>query len=323
MLSENGSLSSVLPEKGLRFALGTIPLGSTVGQEETGRILDHFIDAGGCVLDTANNYPFWLPGYTGDESETAIGSWLASRGTRDKVIISTKVGARPRVPGDRTLDAVEGLSAAAIKAGAEDSLRRLRTDRIDVYWSHYEDRSVPLEETLGAFQELVTAGIVRMVGASNLPTWRLERARGTAAAHGLTRYTQVQLRHTYVSPRPGAPLAEGGHTLAGEEMRQYVREHDDLTLWAYNSLMSGAYTRRDRPIQPIYDHPGTTARLAVLRQVAADLGATANQVVMAWMIADGVIPIIGVSTLEQLEEAIGSAEITLDEQALARLNAPY
>jgi len=323
MISANDFSPSLLPDDGLRFALGTIHLGSAVGQEDTRRILDRFVDAGGTALDTANNYPFWVAGCTGDESESAIGSWMASRGSRDRVLISTKVGGRPRTPGDRTLDTVEGLSAEAVRTGVEGSLRRLGTDRIDVYWTHLEDRSVPLEETLGALHDLVRAGTVRVIGASNLPTWRLERARGTATARGLTPYTQVQLRHTYLSPRPGAPLAEAGHTLAGEEMRQYVREHDDLTLWAYNPLMYGAYTREDRQIQPIYDHPGTTERLAVLHEVARELGATVNQVVLAWMATDGVVPIVGVSTPEQLEEAIGSAEVVLDEETTARLNAPY
>ncbi|GAA1770406.1 aldo/keto reductase [Luedemannella helvata] len=304
----------------MRIALGTIPLGSAVSQRDSFAILDRFVDAGGTLLDTANNYPFWVEGCTGDESEATIGAWLAARGSavRDRVFVGTKVGARPVVPGDRTLDNTEGLSAAAINAGIEGSLRRLRTDRVDLYWAHVEDRSVPLEETLGAFHGLVSAGKVRELGASNLPTWRLERARARAA----TPYTHVQLRHTYLRPRPGVALPEGGHTLASEELLGYVREEPDLTLWAYNTLMFGAYTRADRPIQEIFDHPGTTARLAVLREVAGELGVTVNQVVLAWLLADNVVPIVGVSTMDQLEEAIGAADVKLDASVLARLDAP-
>src|SRR5438132_2758681 len=118
----------------MRLAIGTIPFGTTVGRDEAFALLDRFVDAGGTMIDTSNNYPFWSPGRTGDESETAIGAWLASRRVRDRVVISTKVGARPRTPGDTTMNDLEGLSAPVIRAGVEGSLRRLGTDRIDMYW---------------------------------------------------------------------------------------------------------------------------------------------------------------------------------------------
>jgi aryl-alcohol dehydrogenase-like predicted oxidoreductase len=308
----------------MRIALGTIPFGTAVDQRETDAILDRFVDAGGSMLDTADNYPFWVEGCTGDESETAIGAWLAARGsgTRDRVVIGTKVGARPTVPGDRTLDHTEGLAADAVRAAMEGSLRRLRTDHVDLYWAHIEDRTVGIGETVAAFDRLVRDGKTREVGASNLPAWRLERARGLARENGWTPYTHVQLRHTYLRPRPGVTLAENGHTLASDEMLGYVRDEPDLTLWAYNTLMFGAYTRPDRRIAEVYDHPGTTARLAVLREVAAELGVTANQVVLAWLLADGVVPIVGVSSVAQLDEALGAANLKLDPQLLDRLNAP-
>ncbi|MEV0164825.1 aryl-alcohol dehydrogenase-like predicted oxidoreductase [Nonomuraea fuscirosea] len=306
----------------MNIALGTIPFGTTVGTRETFAILDRFLDAGGTMIDTANNYPFWVEGRSGDESEEAIGAWLAARGVRDRVFVSTKVGARPTVPGDLTLDSAEGLSAATVAQGVEGSLRRLRTDYIDVYWSHIEDRSVPLEETLGAFDQLAKAGKVRAVGASNMAAWRLERARNVSAAHGWTPYTYIQLRHTYLRPRPGTRPAEAGHRLVSDDLLDYLAAEPDLTLWAYNTLMFGAYTRPDRPIAEIYDHPGTARRLAVLHEVAGELGATANQVVLAWLMADGIVPIVGVSTMEQLEEAIGAADLKLDADLRARLDDP-
>jgi aryl-alcohol dehydrogenase-like predicted oxidoreductase len=175
----------------LGFALGTIPFGATVPADETFRLLDRFVEAGGRMLDTANNYPFWYEGCTGDESEATIGAWLAARGTRDRVVIGTKVGARPSVAGDRTMGSAEGLAAPTIRAAVEGSLRRLGTDRVDVYWAHIEDRSVPVEETVEAFGELVKAGKVVELGASNLPAWRLERARATARALGVAAYTHL------------------------------------------------------------------------------------------------------------------------------------
>ncbi|MEU5862403.1 aldo/keto reductase [Nonomuraea sp. NPDC047529] len=298
-----------------------MPFGTGVGLRETFAILDRFQDAGGTMLDTANNYPFWDEGRTGDESEEAVGAWLAARGNRDRIFIGTKGGARPTVPGDRTLGSAEGLSAAAVTRAAEGSLRRLRTDHIDLYWSHIEDRSVPLSETLGALNTLAEQGKVRALGASNIAAWRLERARNVSGARGWLPYGHVQLRHTYLRPRPFTRLPEGGHTLASDETLDYVAAEPDVTLWAYNTLMSGAYTRADRPMPEIYDHPGTARRLAVLREVAGELGATPNQVVLAWLMADGHVPVVGVSTTAQLDEVVGAADVKLDAELHARLGA--
>ncbi|MER6506831.1 aldo/keto reductase [Nonomuraea sp. NPDC001636] len=305
----------------MNIALGTIPFGTGVGLRETFAILDRFQDAGGTMLDTANNYPFWNEGCTGDESEEAIGAWLAARGNRDRIFIGTKGGARPTVPGDRTLDSAEGLSAAAVARATEGSLRRLRTDYVDLYWSHIEDRSVPLDETLGALNTLAEQGKVRALGASNIAAWRLERARNLSGAHGWLPYGHLQLRHTYLRPRPFTRLPEGGHTLASDDALDYVAAEPDVTLWAYNTLMAGAYTRADRPMPEIYDHPGTARRLAVLREVAGELGATPNQVVLAWLMADGHVPVVGVSTTAQLDEVVGAADVKLDAELRARLDA--
>jgi aryl-alcohol dehydrogenase-like predicted oxidoreductase len=305
----------------MRLAIGTIPFGTTVGEKETFALLDRFVEAGGAMIDTSNNYPFWMPGCTGYESETVIGAWLASRRLRDQVVISTKVGARPRTPGATTLDDIEGLSAPVIRAGIEGSLRRLGTDRIDVYWAHIDDRAVPLAETVAAFDQLVRAGHVLAVGASNMPVWRVERARALAMVGGHTPYTALQLRHTYVRPRPGIRPSSRQEYVTDETL-DYLREQPDLTLWAYSTLLSGAYTRPDRKINTEYQHPGTDARLAVLAQVAAERGVTANQVVLAWLLSDGIVPIVGVSTPDQLDQAIEATRLTLYDDVLARLHAP-
>ncbi|TLP52833.1 aldo/keto reductase [Microbispora triticiradicis] len=302
----------------MRIALGTIPFGTAVDEETSFAILDRFVEGGGTILDTANNYPFWLDGATGDESEATIGRWLASRRDRDAVVISTKCGARPSVPGARTLDAAEGLSAGVVRAAIEGSLRRLGTDHVDVYWAHIDDRTTPLEETVAAFDEVVRAGKAREIGASNHATWRLERARALAAARGGTRYGHVQLRHSYLRPRPGVRLPEGGHTLVTKELLDYVRSEGDLKLWVYSSLLAGAYTAK--PLPEHYDHPGTTRRLAVLDEVAGEIGATRNQVVLAWLRAQDILPIVGVSSVAQLEEVM--ADVKLDDDLLSRLDAP-
>ncbi|MEU7882614.1 aldo/keto reductase [Microbispora bryophytorum] len=302
----------------MRIALGTIPFGTTVDETPSFAILDRFAEGGGTILDTANNYPFWIEGATGDESEATVGRWLASRRNRDQMVISTKCGARPSVPGARTLDAAEGLSADVVRAAIEGSLRRLGTDHVDVYWAHIDDRSTPLEETVAVFDELVLAGKAKEVGASNHAVWRLERARSLAAARGGARYGHVQLRHSYLRPRPGVRLPEGGHTLVTEELLDYVRSEGDLTLWVYTSLLAGAYA--GKPLPEHYDHPGTTRRLTVLDEVAGELGATRNQVVLAWLRAQDILPIVGVSSVAQLEELL--VDVDLDDEQIARLDAP-
>ncbi len=190
------------------IAIGAIPFGSTVSEERSFEILDRFVELGGTFIDTSNNYSYWLG--DSDSSERTLGRWLAARpGLRDRLVLATKVGARPRVPGAGLEDA-EGLSAPVIRAAVEDSLRRLGTDRIDVYYSHIEDRTVPLAETVGAFGELAAEGLVGLVGVSNHPTWRIEQARQIARAQGVEPYTCIQLRYSYLQPRSDVPFSRAG-----------------------------------------------------------------------------------------------------------------
>ncbi|MEU8564857.1 aldo/keto reductase [Streptomyces cyaneofuscatus] len=305
------------------LSLGTLPFGTTVDEETSFAILDRFVEAGGTLLDTANNYAFWAPGGTGDESEATIGRWLAARGPalRDQVLISTKTGARPTVPGTG-LETAEGLSGPVIRKAAEDSLRRLGTDRIDVYWAHIEDRTVPLEETVEAFDALVRAGKADVLGCSNHATWLTERARATARAAGMTPYTCVQQRYSYLQPRFDLGLPETTHVHVTQELLDYVRGEADMTLMAYSSLISGAYTRPDKPLPEAYDHPGSVRRLAVLGEMADELGASVNQVVLAWLMAGDrpVIPIVGASSVEQLEEILGAVELELPGELKERLD---
>ncbi|WP_436994997.1 aldo/keto reductase [Streptomyces sp. enrichment culture] len=286
-------------------------------------LLDRFVERGGRWIDTANCYSFWMdPSGVGGQSETVIGRWLAARpGARDRVLISTKVRQQPTVPG-KWPESAEGLSAPAVRSAVRESLRRLGTEWIDLYWAHAEDRDVPLEETVGAFGEVVSEGLARRLGASNHTAWRVERGRAIARAAGVAGWTALQLRHSYVQPRPGVVLPESGHRLATAESLDYARSEPDVDLWAYSSLLWGSYTRPDRPLPEHYDHPGTTRRLAVLGEVAAETGATANQVVLAWLTGGdpAVVPIVGVSRTEQLDEAFDAMELRLDEGQRRRLD---
>jgi aryl-alcohol dehydrogenase-like predicted oxidoreductase len=302
------------------LVLGTMFFGTRVDEATSMALLDRFVERGGVWIDTANCYSFWAdPSGVGGQSETVIGRWLARNpGVRDRVRISTKVRHQPMVPG-KWPESAEGLSASAIRDGVHRSLDRLATDRIDLYWAHAEDRTVPLKETVATFGELVSTGVVDRLGASNHAIWRVERARRIAADLGVAGFTALQLRHSYVQPRPGAELPDAGHQLASPEALDYVRS-EELLFWAYTSLLNGALTRSDRPLPEAYDHPGTTRRLAILGDVADELGVTRNQVVLAWLRGGNppIAPIVGVSTLAQLDEALD--EVTLSDEQLRRLD---
>lgn len=299
------------------LCLGAMWLGTKVDEPTSFAVLDRFTERGGTLIDTADNYAHWLDGGKGGESETVIGRWLAARGARDRVVLSTKVGGQPVEPDG----AIEGLSGQAIRAALDASLRRLGTDHLDVYWAHIEDRSVPLDETVDAFAEAVESGKVGVLGASNHATWQVERARTLGRAADRPAYACLQLRYSYLQPRVWPRLPHLGHLHATEETLDYLRCQPDLTLWAYNSLLAGGYTRPDKPIQPAYDHPGTAKRLAALDQVAEEIGATRNQVVLAWLLANPqVIPLIGVSTVAQLDELLDAADLVLTDVQLAALD---
>jgi aryl-alcohol dehydrogenase-like predicted oxidoreductase len=294
--------------------------GTTVGEERAFAVLDRFLDAGGTFIDTANTYSFWVPGGTGVESEELLGRWLASRGVRDRVVLATKVGALPDPPGASWPEHAEGLSHAVVRTQAEASLRRLGTDHLDVYYAHIEDRRTPLHDTVSAFASLVTDGLVRVSGCSNHAAWRVAQAREIARARGLPGFTCVQQRHTYLRPRPGADFGANPHI--SDEMLDYARSEPDLTVLGYSVLLSGAYTRSDRPLPEQYDHEDSRRRLAVLAEVARELGATPNQVVLAWLLGGDppVLPVLGVSSVEQLDECLGALDVVLDDEQRRRLD---
>jgi aryl-alcohol dehydrogenase-like predicted oxidoreductase len=191
-------------------------------------------------------------------------------------------------------------------------------ERLDLYYAHIDDRSTPLEETVDALAELAEAGTVGLLGASNHATWRIERARAIARAGGRPAYSCVQQEHSYLLAQP----EPGQLNLVTEELIDYATS-EDLTLLAYSPLLKGVYARPGQAPPPAYDHPGNRVRLAVLREVAAELGATPTQVALAWLM-DGrppMIPVVGASTVAQLEEQLGALDLQLDDDVGRRLDA--
>ncbi|MFV0137995.1 aldo/keto reductase [Streptomyces sp. HMX87] len=301
-----------------QIVLGTMDFGTRIDPARAFAILDSFVAGGGVWLDTANCYSFWTdPSGIGGASERVIGEWLRARpGARDTVRIATKVRHNPLVPHSWP-ESAEGLSARAVQAGVEASLRRLGVDHVDLLWAHAEDRTVPLEETVGAFGKLVTEGVALRVGAANHAAWRVERARSLAREQGVEPWTALQLRHSLIQPRPLTPLAESGHRLLTAEDLDLARS-DHLTVWSYSSLMWGSYVRADKPLPETYDHPGTARVLAALDDIANELSSTRNQVVLAWLMRQGIAPIVGASRVEQIEEALAARRVRPSDEHLAR-----
>jgi aryl-alcohol dehydrogenase-like predicted oxidoreductase len=304
------------------LCLGALPFGTTVDEETAFEILDRFVEAGGTFIDTSDNYACWVDGATGDESELVLGRWLAARGIRDQVTLATKVGARPSpARGDTWPANGEGLAAGTVRAAIEASLRRLGTDHVDLYYAHITDPATPLEETVAAFSGLVADGRARMVGCSNHPAALLRQARDIAVGQGGAPYRVIQQRQTYLRPRPGADFGVQEHV--EDDLLDYVREQPDLSLLGYSTLIRGSYTRPDRPLPEEYDRPAAGRGLAVLRKVAAELGATPNQVVLSWLLHGDppVMPILGVSSAGQLQECLRAVDLRLDDELRGWLDA--
>ncbi len=298
-------------EKVSALCLGAMYLGTRNDAASSFALLDQYVEAGGSFIDTANIYAHWVPGFQGGESETVLGQWMRERGNRQNLFIASKVGFN--YPG-----VGRGLSARQILTECDRSLQRMGIETFDLYYAHVDDHQTPLEETLEAFDRLVQTGKVRYIGASNFLAWRLEKARWTSRTNGWAEYCCIQQRYSYLRGKRGSsfdPQLE-----ASDELVQYCRA-ERVTLLAYSALLGGTYTRPERDPGEQYHGPDSEARLAELRAVAAETGATANQVVLAWMLAQGVLPLIAGSTHEQLAENIGALEVRLSDGQVARLNA--
>jgi aryl-alcohol dehydrogenase-like predicted oxidoreductase len=296
------------------LAFGGNVFGWTTDESTSFKLLDAFVASGLNLIDTADVYSRWIPGHRGGESETIIGNWLKSRGKRAQVIIATKVGVE-MAPGE------QGLSKAYILRAVERSLQRLQTEYIDLYQSHRDDESTPLEETLEAFGELIKQGKVRAIGASNYSAARLAAALRASAAGGYPRYESLQPHYNlYERTDFEGALAD-----------LCRREH--LGVISYFSLASGFLTGKYRSQKDLEGRPRAYRTkemlnprglriLAALDEVAESLRATPAQVALAWLVARGVTaPIASATSLEQLEELIGSTRLTLSREALDSLDA--
>lgn len=303
-----------------QIVLGTMDHGTRVERHTAFRLLDRFVEAGGRWLDTANCYSFWNdPSGLGGASERVLGAWLrANPGVRSTIGVATKIRQAP-LAAHSWPESAEGLSADAIRAGLDGSLDRLGIDHVDLLWAHAEDRSVDFSETVAGFGEAVAGGRALRIGAANHASWRVQQARDLARKQGVAQWSALQLRHSLVQPRPGTSVPEAGHKLLAPDDLDFAQS-EGLGLWCYTPLMMGGYTRDDRPFSSGYAHPGTERVLEVLDETSREVGATPNQVVLAWLLSQGISPIVGASRVEQIDEAMGALSLALSDQHLRRFS---
>jgi aryl-alcohol dehydrogenase-like predicted oxidoreductase len=300
--------------------------GTRITERESVAVLDRFVELGGRWIDTSDNYYFAqdASGH-GGASESVIGRWLrANPGA--PVLLSTKVGAEPVGP-DGWPDELEGLAPDVVRAALTRSLERLGLDRVDLYWAHIEDGSVPFPEVVGTFGNLVTEGRIGAWGLSNHPSWRLAEAVVRADAVESSRPRGYQQRYSYLQPLPGAPVdaqpVERG--MLEPEGVDLLRREPELTGWVYTSLLRGAYDRGDRPFSPEYRHSGNDRRLEALGAVAQGRGLTRGQVVLAWLAGGepSLVPILGGSRVDQLEQAWIGARTELGPEERILLDSAH
>ena len=295
------------------WAFGGNVLGWTADQDTSFKLLDAFVGEGFNLIDTADVYSAWVPGHKGGESERVLGAWLGARpGAREKVLIATKLGMLP--PNN-------GLSASQIETAVEASLRRLGTDRIDLYQSHKDDLATPLEETLTAYDRLVKAGKVRSIGASNYDAARLAEALKVSADKGVARYDTLQPAYNLMDRAIEAEIAP-------------LCQREQVGIITYYSLASGFLSGKYRSEADLgksprgggikkYLNDKGFAVLKALDEVAEARSATPAQVAAAWVMAKpGITAAIASATsLDQMKDLTAAARLTLSGADLDKLDA--
>ena len=296
------------------LAFGGNVFGWTASEATSFSLLDAFVDAGFNLVDTADVYSRWVPGHSGGESETIIGKWLKHSGKRNRIVLATKVG---KEMGSGQI----GLSGAYIRSAVEASLRRLQTDCIDLYQSHDDDSGTPLEEALAAYAELIRAGKVRSIGASNFSAARLQEALATSGRLGLPRYECLQPLYNLCDRAPYEDELEPLCRREGLGVINFFGLARGFLSGKYRSEADLSKSPRGAGIQGYLNQRGFRI-LAALDSVAAENNATPAQVALAWQMARPGLtaPIASATSVRQFEELAGAAALTLSLDAMRRLN---
>ena len=299
------------------LCMGTMQFGWSVNESDTHKILSATLDAGINFIDTADVYSKWVVGNPGGVSETFIGNWMKqNKIPRDQIVLATKVrGEMGKGPND------QGLSRVHIVNAVEASLRRLQTDYIDLYQSHWTDDDTPVEETLRAFDDLLKQGKVRYAGASNYAAWELIQALWTSDKNNLMRYDSIQPHYNLL------------HRDEFERELRAVCVSYGIAVIPYSPLAGGFLTGKYRKNTPLPESKRAEGRkremtdknfvlIDEMEVIALRHEATISQIALAWMLADPIItsPIIGATSIEQLEENLGSLKVKLGEDEISSLN---
>ncbi|WP_420176072.1 aldo/keto reductase [Luteococcus sp. OSA5] len=291
--------------------LGGNVFGWTADREQSFEVLDAFVAAGGNFIDTADGYSHWVPGNHGGESETILGEWLAARGRREHLVLATKVSTHPQR---------KGLARQNILGAADDSLGRLRTDHIDLYYAHFDEEGRPIEEIAGAFDELVRSGRVGAVGVSNFSAERIRAWLDHAESEGLARPVALQPHYNLVERRRFE-----------QEYLPLAREHG-LAVCSYYSLASGFLTGKYRTTEDLtgatrgasaanYLNEQGLGVVDALVEVAEEHGCEPTTVALAWLLAKTVTaPIASARTPRQLEALMALDRVQLSDEQVARLD---
>jgi aryl-alcohol dehydrogenase-like predicted oxidoreductase len=296
------------------LALGGNVFGWTADESTSFAVLDAFVAAGFNLIDTADMYSVWVPGHQGGESETIIGNWLARSGRRSQVVIATKVGME-LTPSDK------GLSKPYILRAVERSLQRLKTDYIDLYQSHLDDASIPLAETLSAYDQLIKQGKVRAIGASNYTGSRLAEALHTSREKGYPGYECLQPHYNLCERQPFEKDLEPVCREAGLAVIPYFSLAAGFLTGKYRSEQDLSKSPRGKGLKKYLNERGFRI-LAALDQVASRLGSTPGKVALAWLMSRPSVtaPIASATSLAQLGELIDATKLQLDREAVVLLD---
>lgn len=294
--------------------LGGNVFGWTIDQPTSFQILDAFVDAGLNFIDTADIYSTWVPGHTGGESETILGNWLKHSGKRSKIVLATKVGMQMG-------SGKKGLRKDYILEEVEDSLRRLQTDHIDLYQAHEDDPSTPLEETLGAYAQLIREGKVRAIGASNYSAERLAESLRVSRLHGLPSYQSLQPKYNLVERAGYESELEPLVLKEGIGVVPYYALASGFLTGKYRSEADLGKSVRGAGVKKYMDARGFRI-LAALDQVATAHRSTPGKVALAWLMARPGItaPIASATSLAQLQDLVDSTHLDLDPASIEVLN---
>lgn len=299
-----------------RMALGSMYFGTTIDEPVAWSMMDMFLDAGEAMIDTANNYAFWHAGTQGGESETTIGRWLSASKRRNEVIIATKIGARPRIAGG-DLDDTEGLDSQTVRSTVIDSIRRLGVDSIDVCYAHIDDHDVPLEETLGAFDDLIREGLVRHIAASNMRADRLRQALHISHQRDLASYVALQQRHSIIAAKSGSDF--GVQETTDKDVLEIVRE-ENLRLVAYSPMLGGALASSNRPLPDEYNTQANTTLRSIVTEAALARNISVSRLVLATLMHQSITPLTGARTPEQLTDSLAARTERLSGEEIARFS---